>query len=140
MDETVKKGIELSKTDSKVENFAKILDWCEKHKDRLPSYRESDGVYVALDEKVQVFPEIFKIAQKHNGDEGTYVSPVIATENMNYILIRIEGENFIMDQLTGLTCVLLELNAIYTQVQLKAVELGENETSWVIGFYGLTRQ
>lgn len=140
MDETVKKGIELSKTDSKVENFVKILDWCAEHKDRLPSYRESDGVYVALDEKVQVFPEIFEIVQKHNSDEGVYVSPVIATENMNYILLRLEGEDFVMDQLTSLTGILLELNAVYKQVQLKTVELGENETSWVIGFYGLTRQ
>ena len=139
MDETVKKGIELSKTDSKVENFAKILDWCAEHKDRLPSYRESDGVYVALDEKIQVFPEIFEIVQKHNSDEGVYVSPVIATENMNYILLRLEGEDFVMDQLTSLTGILLELNAVYRQVQLKAVELGENETSWVVGFYGLTR-
>lgn len=139
MDETVKIGIELSKTDSKVENFVKILNWCAEHKDKLPSYRGENGVYVALDEKVQVVPEVFSIAQKHNGEDGTYVSPVIATENMNYILIRVEGENFIMDQLTGLTCVLLELNSVYTQVQLRAVELGDNETSWVIGFYGLTR-
>lgn len=139
MDETVKKGIELSKADSKVENFVKILNWCAEHADKLPSYREDKGVYVALDENVQVFPEIFEIVQKHNSDEGVYVSPVIATENMNYILLRLEGEDFIMDQLTSLTGILLELNAVYKQVQLRTVELGENETSWVIGFYGLTR-
>ena len=58
MDEIVKKGIELSRTDSKVENFLQALLWCNENKDRLPAYRDKDGIYFALDENVQVFPKI----------------------------------------------------------------------------------
>lgn len=139
MDEIVKKGIELSRTDSKVENFLQALLWCNENKDRLPAYRDKDGIYFALDENVQVFPKIFALSQHHNDvDEDIWVSPVIATENMNYILVRTKGDDFVMDQLTGLTGVLLELNSVYKQIKLHAIELGDNEISWVIAFYGLT--
>lgn len=140
MNELNLKSMELSKTDSKVERFVNILKWCEQNSEKLPSFCGEKGVYVALDENVQIHPKMFEIVQGHNKEDGVYVSPIIATENMNYVLIRVSGENFLMDQLTGLTCVLLELNSVYKQIQLRAVEVDENESSWVIGFYGLTNQ
>lgn len=139
MDETVKKCIELSRNDSSVEKFRKVLHWCIANKERLYSYKTGECGYVALDKNVQICEETFEEIHRLNNN-GTFVSPILATENINYVLVETQGEDFLFGHLIDFTVAVLSLREAYDYVNLKAVEINEGQISWVIEFYGLTCQ
>ena len=128
------KEIELSKSDSPIENFENVLSWCKQNSDKIPHL---GATYYGLDQKITVNKEILQFFDGCNSRNDVTASPVIATENVNYVLVTCEGEDFLLDQFTSITAILLEIRDTY-DVRIKAADFGSDWSKWLITFNGNT--
>lgn len=126
------KEFELSKSDSPIKNFENVLSWCEQNTNKIPHL----GInYYGLDQKMTVNKRLLQFFDRFNSHDDVTISHVIATENVNYVLVTCEGEDFLLDQFTSITAILLEIRDIYN-VRIKAADFGDGWSKWLITFDG----
>lgn len=126
------KEFELSKSDSPIKNFENVLSWCEQNTDKIPHL----GVnYYGLDRKITINKELLQFLDRCNSRDDVTTSHIIATENVNYVLVTCEGEDFLLDQFTSITAILLEIRDTY-DVRIKAAGFGNDWSKWLITFNG----
>jgi len=126
------KEIELSKSDSPIKNFENVLSWCQQNTDKIPHL----GVnYYGLDQKITINKELLQFLDRCNSRDDVTTSHIVATENINYVLVTCEGEDFLLDQFTSITAILLEIKDKY-DVRIKAADFGSDWSKWLITFNG----
>lgn len=128
------KELELSKSDSPIQNFENVLSWCEQNTDKIPHL----GInYYGLDQKITINKELLQFFDGCNSRKDVSVSHVVLTENINYVLITCEGSDFLLDQFTSITAILLEIKDTY-DVNVKAADFGNDWSKWLVTFNGNT--
>ena len=128
------KELELSKSDSPIQNFENILSWCKQNTDKIPHI----GInYYGLDRKITINTELLQFLDRCNSRDDVTTSHIIATENVNYVLVTCEGEDVLLDQFTSITAILLEIKDKY-DVRIKAADFGNDWSKWLVTFDGNT--
>jgi hypothetical protein len=128
------KEFELSKSDSPIKNFENVLIWCEENTDKIPHLGKN---YYGLDQKITVNQELLRFLDRCNSRKDISVSRIVATENINYVLVTCKGEDFLLDQFTSITAILLEIKDTY-DVRIKAADFGNGWSEWLVTFDGNT--
>lgn len=126
------KEFELSKSDSPIKNFENVLSWCKQNTDKIPHL----GInYYGLDRKITLNKELLQFFDRCNSRDDVAVSHIVATENINYVLVTCEGEDFLLDQFTSITAILLEIRD-KCDVRIKAADFSDNWSKVLITFDG----
>lgn len=126
----------VSKIQASVEDFNKLLELC-KDTNQL-SYSE-DGLLVYFPEGLYKFPQnVFKEIQEIEDEkDNVVISPFICLSNdVGYVGIHTEGNDFIMDEFTVLTSTLLLLRRAYANVRLVDFSYDGESSKFLIKFNG----
>ena len=127
--------MELSRNNTTIKDFKNLLELCKTHKDKVNNAVVNGNIFFFPEGKYSCNLDKFPVV-KHDPD--AFYSPIICTASgNNYVMVKACGDDFVLEQFTSVTALLIFLHDYYKNVRILDASFDGDNSEYLVLFNGI---
>lgn len=128
--------MKLERTNCSIKDFFQLLKACELKNYDIDRYEVNGNLFYAPER--DFFCDMTKFPLIHRDPFATCSPVICCASGNNYFITKVVGEDFVMDQHTSITSILIGLGEYFKDVRILDAKFNDKSSIYLVMFNGNT--